>query len=190
MRVAPRPTPALPRWRGVGARLLGLCVGLCVGLTALGVEAGGQPMAPGKGEIHDGAGASASPMTAMNPLQATDPAASHPTTATNETTASPTTRAASALVTPAAPVAPRPGAPTGATPAKSALVSTGFPWGRMLLAGLCGLLAVQERDSSARIGWTTLGLGLGAWGSYDAWWRPVAVPSPAPERGASVSWAF
>ncbi len=191
---ARRPTPAVCLGPQIGAALLTLFTVL----IAANVEARGASMAPHAGMGGADAGLLPSSMPTGGPSSGSTPAtgAHASMTTTAVATAIPTGATDATTATPPAPDsqaargATGPAASNAAGHRASALVSTGFPWGRMLLAGLCGLLAAQERDTSARMGWATLGVGLGAWGSYDALWRPATLPTPAAGRGASVSWAF
>ncbi|MCB9738400.1 MAG: hypothetical protein H6747_03965 [Deltaproteobacteria bacterium] len=89
---------------------------------------------------------------------------------------------------PEAPKAPTPGPPKSAFRRMSVDPPRSFPWVRAVLAAACGLTAVGADDPWARVGWLTLGGGLGAWAAWDATTRER--PSLAGATGRTFSWAW
>lgn len=65
-----------------------------------------------------------------------------------------------------------------------------FPWVRTVLAAACGLAAAAVDDPWARVGWLTLGGGIGAWATRDATTRERPSIAGATGPRFSLAWSF
>lgn len=65
-----------------------------------------------------------------------------------------------------------------------------FPWVRTVLAAACGLTAAAVDDPWARVGWLTLGGGIGAWATWDATTHERPSIAGAASRSFSWAWSF